>query len=270
MAAVAGWYPDPSNPSDLRWWDGAAWTAQTAQTAPAAAPAPVDPRYATAGIGAAPEYIAPPFAYAGASPPPLRAGYANPWQPQTRQSSSQVVVKILIGLGIGVAVLVAVAIAIPVFLHQDAKALSRRTSIVMPTSMLGMTQKSDAPAQKLAADYDKLLPHSPHLTAIYETADGDPAAVVVIVKAVQNSSDLDSINKSRESGLKSDSNVGAFHTVDAGPLGGVMQCATETFETLVGTTCVFADQATRGIITTYQPNDESVVLQIRSVIELRR
>jgi len=25
-AAGAGWYPDPSNPSQLRWWDGAAWT----------------------------------------------------------------------------------------------------------------------------------------------------------------------------------------------------------------------------------------------------
>lgn len=25
-AAVAGWYPDPGDPSQLRWWDGAAWS----------------------------------------------------------------------------------------------------------------------------------------------------------------------------------------------------------------------------------------------------
>jgi uncharacterized RDD family membrane protein YckC len=29
MTAPAGWYPDPSNPSQQRWWDGAAWTEYT-------------------------------------------------------------------------------------------------------------------------------------------------------------------------------------------------------------------------------------------------
>lgn len=34
-----GWYPDPQDPSRLRWWDGRAWTAQTAAR-PVAPPAP--------------------------------------------------------------------------------------------------------------------------------------------------------------------------------------------------------------------------------------
>jgi uncharacterized membrane protein YhaH (DUF805 family) len=34
-----GWYPDPSNPSQVRYWDGAAWTAQPAQPQYPVAPA---------------------------------------------------------------------------------------------------------------------------------------------------------------------------------------------------------------------------------------
>jgi hypothetical protein len=33
-----GWYPDPAQQADLRWWDGQAWTAQTSAAAP---PTPV-------------------------------------------------------------------------------------------------------------------------------------------------------------------------------------------------------------------------------------
>lgn len=38
-AAPAGWYPDPQNPGQQRYWDGSAWAA----TAPAAPPAPSAP-----------------------------------------------------------------------------------------------------------------------------------------------------------------------------------------------------------------------------------
>jgi uncharacterized RDD family membrane protein YckC len=34
-----GWYPDPNAPGQQRYWDGAAWTENTAPGAPAAAPA---------------------------------------------------------------------------------------------------------------------------------------------------------------------------------------------------------------------------------------
>jgi hypothetical protein len=45
--AVAGWYPDPSNPGALRWWDGTIWTSQLApiQARPAwGTPATPDPQ----------------------------------------------------------------------------------------------------------------------------------------------------------------------------------------------------------------------------------
>ncbi|WP_432486543.1 RDD family protein [Kineococcus sp. SYSU DK018] len=29
MSTPAGWYPDPSHPAQLRWWDGSAWTEHT-------------------------------------------------------------------------------------------------------------------------------------------------------------------------------------------------------------------------------------------------
>lgn len=37
-AAPAGWYPDPRNPAQQRYWDGAAWTASAPAPAPAAGP----------------------------------------------------------------------------------------------------------------------------------------------------------------------------------------------------------------------------------------
>jgi hypothetical protein len=38
----AGWYPDPANPSGLRWWDGTGWTAQASQPSPATTVVDID------------------------------------------------------------------------------------------------------------------------------------------------------------------------------------------------------------------------------------
>jgi len=35
MSFVAGWYPDPAQAGAVRWWDGSAWTASRAPSAPA-------------------------------------------------------------------------------------------------------------------------------------------------------------------------------------------------------------------------------------------
>jgi hypothetical protein len=44
-----GWYPDPSNPSSQRWWDGQAWGA--AQETPAAGAPSAPPTYGSSGYG---------------------------------------------------------------------------------------------------------------------------------------------------------------------------------------------------------------------------
>lgn len=47
----AGWYPDPQNPAQLRYWDGQAWSESTAPAAPAAPSAPATPVDPAAGQG---------------------------------------------------------------------------------------------------------------------------------------------------------------------------------------------------------------------------
>ena len=54
MTTPAGWYADPNQPGQQRYWDGAAWTAHIA---PAAAPPPA-PGYGAPGW--APPYVAQP------------------------------------------------------------------------------------------------------------------------------------------------------------------------------------------------------------------
>lgn len=40
-AAPAGWYPDPTDSTGLRWWDGSAWTVHTTEPAPVTMPEPL-------------------------------------------------------------------------------------------------------------------------------------------------------------------------------------------------------------------------------------
>jgi uncharacterized RDD family membrane protein YckC len=63
----AGWYPDPSSPGQQRYWDGTAWTDNTAPGAGAAPTAPPVPP-----VGA---YAPPGGGYA--SPTPVGYGYAQ-------------------------------------------------------------------------------------------------------------------------------------------------------------------------------------------------
>jgi uncharacterized RDD family membrane protein YckC len=81
-ATPQGWYPDPSDASQERWWDGVAWTEATrAAEAGFAAPPPPPP---TAPIDEPPGggYAPPPPPGGGyAPPPPPGGGYAPPPPP---------------------------------------------------------------------------------------------------------------------------------------------------------------------------------------------
>ena len=63
QSAPAGWYPDPENPGQQRYWDGTAWSEAT-QPAPFTAPPPP------------PTGSYPPPAGYGAPPSPMGYGYA--------------------------------------------------------------------------------------------------------------------------------------------------------------------------------------------------
>ena len=79
MSTPPGWYPDPSSPSQLRWWDGSAWSEQTSprpETAPMGSPwpqpgapsgTPPVPSSGT-GVGAGTRTVPPP-------PPPVPSLY---------------------------------------------------------------------------------------------------------------------------------------------------------------------------------------------------
>jgi hypothetical protein len=222
-----------------------------------------------------PAHSAPPPVYPGAYSQPLPYSYADTWQAQSRRrGGSRVVVKILIGFGTVFLLLVAVAIAIPVFVHQDAKDVYLRTSIVMPASMVGMVKDTGAQAQALAQSFDDVVPASwPHLTGMYSQVDGYPGAVVFVAKHVADPAEIQANLREMERGFltsaDSEITVGQFHDVDPGPLGGKMQCGSMTLKAMDGTVCAFGDEAADGMIITFQPDDETVVPTLRAGIEKR-
>jgi hypothetical protein len=109
--APAGWFPDPEDPANLRYWDGTAWTEHRHPAQPA--DVPVAPT-----VEAAPA-AAPQFAYSPTAAP----GYAAPYgaapaygaAPQNVLALVGLILAIVgavLGLIVGIFVLVAIAGAI--------------------------------------------------------------------------------------------------------------------------------------------------------------
>ncbi|SBS69831.1 DUF2510 domain-containing protein [uncultured Microbacterium sp.] len=72
----AGWYPDPTDPSRVRWWDGSYWGQQAAPAGAAAPPVDAAPTV-PAPAEQAPTYATPAPSYA--TPTPSAAPAVTPW-----------------------------------------------------------------------------------------------------------------------------------------------------------------------------------------------
>lgn len=59
----AGWYPDPTEPGKMRWWDGAAWGEQRDSVVTPSSPPPMPPAPPTFGVGTVPMGPGPASAY---------------------------------------------------------------------------------------------------------------------------------------------------------------------------------------------------------------
>ena len=110
-ATPAGWYDDPEEPGQQRYWDGTTWTEQRQPGAAPASPAPNPPPPPGAPASPPPPAGTPPGAFA---PPPATPPLAEP-----AKSSRKVLWIVLAVVGV-VFVLLIVAIAAITFLGDDA------------------------------------------------------------------------------------------------------------------------------------------------------
>ncbi|MCA0331632.1 MAG: DUF805 domain-containing protein [Actinobacteria bacterium] len=81
MPVPAGWYPDPSVPGQLRYWDGRAWgPAAPTPPPPPAASAPFAPPHGVPAVPAAPPYATAPYPGAPSSVKGRGVGPLEAWR----------------------------------------------------------------------------------------------------------------------------------------------------------------------------------------------
>ncbi|HCS61768.1 MAG TPA: hypothetical protein DIW46_10305 [Microbacterium sp.] len=99
MNIAAGWYPNPDDSTQLRYWDGAVWTMHFAPAAPAAT-VPIAATAPTVAIEPSPPAYVPPAIYAAPAAPTAAQGASTP------ASGSSTKKKWLIGGAIAAGVIV--------------------------------------------------------------------------------------------------------------------------------------------------------------------
>ena len=205
-----------------------------------------------------PSEPAPPW---GAPPPP-------PWGHQPASGGPSNLAKVLIGVGAFLGVGILVAIAVGVFLNESGKSVSDRTTVSLPASIAGFPLRTD-PAASLVVQAlkDVEAPGVPLAGAYGGTAQ--PELVVMVTKHYMTKRDQRDYFTGVRNGAKSSAGLtlGPFSSVDAGALGGKVECASAPLATL----CVFADPGAYGMIITFGTRAHALELlpQVRSAVEHR-
>ena len=190
-------------------------------------------------------------------------------------------------LRITVAVLLAViSVTVAVFKVQDDNATRNavnHTSIQFPANVAGLNKITGAEADKLTSiateESGNCSCGAIYQTAGYTLADGSPRAIVVIAK-LPVGSNLNAALAAEEKGFDNSAGgaagtVTVFSDVDAGSLGGRMQCGNRMISTVPATVCMFADRGAAGSAVLYDRDDGAaaqdlaLVQQLRAAIEIR-
>lgn len=174
--------------------------------------------------------------------------------------------KVLIGAGIaaGVVVVLAVlsAIAVPVYLkHRDAQ-IAAHTTVSLPASAAGL------PRLRATAQLEAMVANLPQLGPVQAGLYGKGTRRVAVVASAHAFDEGD--QRSFMTGVTQGMVQSRYRPVkvDAGPLGGVMDCTSSSTKT---TTCVFADAGAFGSITVNAsgPPALATVREVRSAVEHR-
>jgi hypothetical protein len=302
---VAGWYPDPLGATEHRYWDGSAWTEQTAPAvavAPAA-PEPTQPALTqpaqTQPVPARPMSFQPmPFQAVAPQPQP---GWADgpPTAPQPyayrsgaipaqhrpqgfayrRPPGLSIWVKVLIGLGIALVALIIVgilaAIAIPVFLNERAKThpgsgsagTQSATTVVVPENAAGLTRSHSASSQQLVQRWLALPLPGTKSVGVYDDASGARRAAILVTRVDMGPVAQQEFLEGAKTGA-SGAGLRSFHEVSPGTLGGRVQCGVVSAAN--ATICFFADGAVGGVIDVFgTTKGDTLAVGLRQAVERR-
>ena len=278
MSAISGWYPDPAGSPDLRFWDGERWAATTM-------PRPVPAPQGTAVALAPPPGVAPLPRSPSSSPAPQWA-YSRPGipyapappLPKPRSRTP----KLLTALAVFIAVCVVAAVVSKAADNAKTQAAVNNTSIQFPATVGDLNKITGSLGDEFASlagtETAACSCGANYQVAGYAEPGGLPKAIVVATKFHVGDRLDTAVQKEEDGFARSLSKDGlspvTFTGVDAGSLGGKMQCGTTAVGSVPVTTCVFADRAVFGAVLVYDRDgsgsqDLTLVHELRSAVEVR-
>ena len=278
MSSVPGWYPDPSGSSDLRLWDGAAWTEQTRSPAAPEAipvqPAPhLEPQRVLASAGGSSPSSAPSSYYGTAVPAAVPLGGDGRGSSGLRPAARRSHRKLIVGIALGAAAIVAV-VAVPMIIASSGS-IYDRTSTAMPKAVAGYKQVIESSAN-VSSDFRTSGPFASARVGVYASTDRSSEALLAVTKTKTDAASIPSaLSVIKTSGYAHDqqghpSDLSGFVNQPPGALGGQMQCGIFASDGQQVSGCIFVDQGAQGMLMVNSAVvDMTLMHELRAAIEKR-